>query len=387
MCKLFQKKILIVFILLIIFVNNAFSQLLFDEKNNFSIMLPAGFYIVEQDNNSGYYLCNDGIPVEAIVRVYDEGKYSSTQEALQSSISKINGKCECENFKWRNTQCSLGNFEFDYNQTPCTGWVCAIQLPKTQNILCVLSYTAQESDTIFIQCILSILDSINIDRGSYFEAGLVTSYTFPKSNDITQSISFENKEYQVIFDSSDEEASEYLVEREYSILELYADTDLWLQAWQRYYQLIFRDSYSRMKRACFSFTSLLAENMSNGNPSDLEIAEKLLAFTQNMPYGTISERTNFTNICSTFLGKSSDCDSRSILLAILFKQLNIKSTLFVSTEYKHAIVGAVIDKAGAKIQINETEYLLGETTAHVAFGLIAQNMNDTKKWINVPLPE
>ena len=67
--------------------------------------------------------------------------------------------------------------------------------------------------------------------------------------------------------------------------------------------------------------------------------------------------------------------------------MNIKSTLFVSTEYSHAIVGAVLDKNGAKIDVAGNSYLLGETTAKVDFGLIASNLNDTSKWINIQLPE
>ena len=50
-------------------------------------------------------------------------------------------------------------------------------------------------------------------------------------------------------------------------------------------------------------------------------------------------------------------------------------------------MGAVLDKNGAKIDVAGNSYLLGETTAKVDFGLIASNLNDTSKWINIQLPE
>ena len=40
-----------------------------------------------------------------------------------------------------------------------------------------------------------------------------------------------------------------------------------------------------------------------------------------------------------------------------------------------------------KIDVAGNSYLLGETTAKVDFGLIASNLNDTSKWINIQLPE
>ena len=144
---------------------------------------------------------------------------------------------------------------------------------------------------------------------------------------------------------------------------------------------------TRIKKACFSFCSNLFINCMKSENPNLVYAQKILQFVQEKKYGRTPAGTDFTDLCSTFLGKESDCDSRSLLVAILLSQMNIKSTLFVSPEYSHAIVGAVLDKSGAKIDVAGNSYLLGETTAKVDFGLIAQNYNDTNKWINIQLPE
>ena len=39
-----------------------------------------------------------------------------------------------------------------------------------------------------------------------------------------------------------------------------------------------------------------------------------------------------------------------------------------------------------EIEVNGTKFVLGETTAKVNFGLIAQEQSDTSKWIEVDLP-
>ena len=46
--------------------------------------------------------------------------------------------------------------------------------------------------------------------------------------------------------------------------------------------------------------------------------------------------------------------------------------------------GADINQPGAKITVNGTDFLLGETTAKdIKPGLIAAEMNDTEKWLPV----
>ena len=77
-----------------------------------------------------------------------------------------------------------------------------------------------------------------------------------------------------------------------------------------------------------------------------------------------------------------------MLLCILLAQNGIKTNLFISREYSHAVYGADINSQGAKIEVNGREYLLGETTVkNLKPGLIAQEQSDTEKWIPVPLLE
>ena len=69
------------------------------------------------------------------------------------------------------------------------------------------------------------------------------------------------------------------------------------------------------------------------------------------------------------------------------EQFGTKSTLFISNEYKHAVYGVDLNLNGAKIQVGDKWFVLNETTAKgVKPGLIAQDQNDTDKWIPVVLP-
>ena len=71
-------------------------------------------------------------------------------------------------------------------------------------------------------------------------------------------------------------------------------------------------------------------------------------------------------------------------MCIILKQNGIDTSLFISREYSHAVYGAELNAEGAKIKVGEKEFLLGETTVkNLKPGLIAQDQNDTEKWIPV----
>ena len=389
MCKQFNfiKRFFLIFVLFqFLFCFSVSAEYFTSEEFGYTIDLLDGFY-VSDSNSTGYFLQSDFIPIEIIINVYEGSRFSSASECLDFCSDKLQGNIEIQNFTWRNRQTALGSMNFYFNNVLCDSWALAVNLPDKNKYFSIIAYTAQESKEIFKQMILSLLDSVCVDRGSFFEAGAITTFAFPKEEKEFHQFDFDGKTYQVNFDKSDATANNYLIEREYQILELYSQIDFWLSAWNRYYRMIYRDGYGRLKNACYGFCSNLFMNgIKNENPN-LAYAQKILQFVQEKEYGRNHESTDFTDLCSTFLGKKSDCDSRSILVAILLHQMNIESTLFVSPEYSHAVVGAVLDKSGAKIQVGNKNYLLGETTAKVDFGLIASNLNDTSKWINIQLSE
>jgi hypothetical protein len=123
----------------------------------------------------------------------------------------------------------------------------------------------------------------------------------------------------------------------------------------------------------------------NSENADVEMAQKLLSWTQSFDYQRDFTSADFTPITAAITGTGSDCDSRAMLLACLLHHMNYDTCLFVSAEFSHALFGVVLDKAGAKINIDGRQFLLGETTAPVDIGLVPSNMNQTDKWIFVEL--
>ncbi|MBR7064647.1 MAG: hypothetical protein IKI31_05845, partial [Treponema sp.] len=291
----------------------------------------------------------------------------------------------------RNTECALGMFSFQLENKKNEGWALSVLLPSTNAHLVLLCYSPEENSESCQAFIISTLNSLAIDRGSYYESGVITSFAFPKNDEKKIELSIEDKKIESAINEIDSAAQDFLINLEYNVLTLYANHPKWKEAWQRYYRMIYRDTYGRLKRTAFDIYNALyfdAEDK-NINNASYEYANTLLKWTQKFNYGRKKNNADFTSPIDAILGQGSDCDTRSLLLCVLLENSGIKSCLFVSREYGHAIFGLDVknesEKENARIKVSEKNFLLGETTASVNLGLIAKDMSDTKKWIPVEL--
>ena len=266
------------------------------------------------------------------------------------------------------------------------------------------------------QFLISVIDSLmfTTQRGSYFNPGPVTTFSFPRttpsgniSEDFSQespegspetspqnkeavTLSINGTEVHTAIYPQDIEAQEFVIEREFAVLNLYAGTDLAISAWTRYYNQIYRCSFASLEEASFAIFARLREkdSVKNAENKDLALAQELLTWTQNFTYKRDTQSTDFSSPTAVLAGKTfSDCDSRSLLLAILLHQMNYKTLMFLSPVHQHAMLGIAIDAPGAKMAVNNTNYLVGETTAPVAIGLIAKDISVITDWIPVVFPE
>lgn len=362
------------------------AEILVSENWGYALDLPEGFTLTQKNDEGDSYLFEHTIlPVQVVVRLYPITRFDTSKKALDFSFSSLNASGETTEVDWRNADCLLSNFSMSLNNTGYEGWALTTSLPEKKGILLVMAYSSKQYASDCEQFVLSVIDSINIDRGSFYTAGPVTTFAFPPEGDITETVTINDTDIEVILDKSDDMANQFVIDREYAVLTLYASSDLWREAWKRYYRLVYRDAYSRMQRAAFSIYGSLyptAFQMNANNPQ-LAMAQLLLSWTQTFDYDRNPTGSDFTSLPAIFMGKGSDCDARALLLAVLNTHMGTDSAIFVSNEYKHAVFGAVLDAPGAKIEVNGKNFLLGETTAPVNIGLIASDMNDTDKWIPV----
>ena len=77
-----------------------------------------------------------------------------------------------------------------------------------------------------------------------------------------------------------------------------------------------------------------------------------------------------------------------MLIAALLNYTGLDTAILISREYSHAMVVTDIPAPGQTFTMEDgREYLMGETTAKVTWGMIAQNQADRTKWMCVSFDE
>ena len=393
--EILKNKLIILLLLFTAPLNFLFSEVISSDVFGYTIDFPEMFQIIDMTEDERSILFEHQLlPVQAAIKIWPQKSYTNSQDCLKATLGKIASTQDVTGVKWRNQSCAVSRIQMNEAVLgeKMEGWAVCTPLPQTKDYFVMLSYAPENKAYDCEQFILSLLDSIMIDRGSRREAGLITTFAFPKKGNKSIELEIEGEKIKTFMDEDDAEANQFVVDREFAVFKLFIDQQCWKEAWQRFYRLIAKDGIGRLKRPAFDISTALSPACNDADPENpsAAMAQKLLTWIQGFNYERPSatpDKADFTNIPATFTGSGSDCDSRSMLLMLLLKNMNIDSCMFISVDYSHAMAGVCLEgKMGQSYTLDEKEYLFGETTAkNVTLGMIAADMQDRTKWIPVEL--
>ncbi len=382
-----RAKSLVLGLLLACTVQGAFAEIVSISREHplVSIDLPEGYRMANASNDgSSYQLQSSLLPVSLAIKLYGKDVYKGAGEALEDNLGRLKATSDLETFKWRNQDTALAEITFKLGTAPMAGYAASAVLPEEAGTVVMLAWCGEADYERSANLILSTLDSLCIDYGSYFSPGLVTSYAFRETGESRPvELDIAGHTVHTALSVNDLEASDYLVEREYELLTLYAGNGAWKEAWQRYYRMIFRDSCGRLRRPAFDIYNALAPDCVD----ETDLAQKLLEWTQDQGYEREQNNSDFASLPSMLLGGGSDCDSRSMMLAVLLRAMNMDSCMFVSATFSHALAGFASSHPGHSFSVDGKGYLMGETTAKgLTWGKVSAEMDDASQWIPVTFP-
>lgn len=359
----------------------------------YAIDFPEGFSLDDGSDDLSLLLFRHTLlPVEVMTCVYPADAYPSAAAALDGTFARLGADGKVEQVRWRNQRCALSRITVQNAALdgPHKGWSCAVPLPDKKGWLTVFAYAPAASAAKCEPFLRSVLDSVMTDAGSLREAGIVTASEFPGGKRQKLTLTIAGKDITVRIGGDDMAAAQSVIDREWAVFLPFATTEYAIEAWQRFYRLIARDSRGRTKEAAFAIQNALAKSARQSDPDDPDaaIAQMLLTWTQGFPYeraSTTPDKADFASIPSVLSGAPSDCDSRSLLAAVLLKNMDIDACLFVSAAYSHAVLGVALPgKQGQVIAAGGTDYLVGETTASgTTLGMMDATKQDRANWIPV----
>lgn len=351
---------------------SAFPESLVSPEWGYALELPEGYALTGSSGSTRYNFSHQLYPVDLQMALYPLNQFTTSLEALSYVTGQFGSTGSTIAFEWRLRSAAIGKLEF----TSKAGWIVAVELDGKKGWLVMACFADNARSVELEGLIVSTLDSVFTDEGSYLESGPMTSFAWPKEKNTTAFYQNGKQKIEVPINSIDAEAGQSIVDREYQLLTAYLDTPFVYEAWKRYYRFIYRDAWSRLVKPAFI--------LKNSLPSDpAQLAAELLAWTQSFTYERNFEGSDFINLSDAFAQKKGDCDSRALLLVLLLNQMGVDAVLLVSPEYSHSVAAVDCPGAGARFTVDEKKYLIADTTATVGMGKIAEDMADATKWFAV----
>ena len=383
----FCKKLFYFLFIIFAITSYSFSEQITDRDFGFSLDIPEGFEIADYtEDGMSYVFSHPNIPVTLVMKLTEEKNAKSAAEVLNKNLKKLNASGETDSFKWNGTVCGISYFSMSLDDN-YSGW--AVSAPvKIQDYYVILLCYARKTKKGCDQFIISTINSLSINNEYLNTPGIITSYAFPPEGSESVLLKIGGKEIKTSLDKSDEEAAKFVIDLEYSVLNLYANHKMWKEAWQRYYRMIYRDNAGRLQQTAKNIYDSIYPELKKSKPQDADIkyAQALLSWVQTFGYERAQSKieSDFTSLPASIKGKGSDCDSRSMLVSVLLNYTGIDTAMLISREYSHAVVVTDIPAPGQTFTMeNGREYLFGETTARVTWGMLAQDQADRTKWIPV----
>jgi hypothetical protein len=348
-------------------------------RDGFSLDLPAAY---RPAAGQGGRLSFNG-PGGAVFEITTEpGREPGA--LLEQILRRLGNRGDLENFNYHGRGAALARLEFSRGGRAYRGW--GLCLDRGEDLLLALAYGQGEGQELLH---LSALDSIAPGPAEELYWGPVTEYTWPRGE--AEERALYNSGVSALIAPGDAEAAQGLVDREFQVLRQYKDSPRWQEAWRRFYRMIRRDSWERLRDALFqlerswSAEALLGRGGGSNSPGlpDRDLAARALSYIQGFRYQRDLMGSDFVNLVSAVTEGRGDCDSRALLWALFLAQAGIEAGIMVSRDYGHAMGIADIEGPGARFPFNGKEYLVAETTARVELGLIGKNVSETGKWLGV----
>jgi hypothetical protein len=336
--------------------------------------LPEGYEYIDGNNLDRYSFQGPNGAMFDVV-VYN-GVYQDVGQMANDVSRRLGSEGETALFEYEGKAAVLLDLHFN----GFSGWGLCLELTGTgarSPLLCALAYSPSSGGVADMDLYhLSALDSIAPSDLEARRPGPVMGFSYPRGEAIETAIALTG--FGALIRENDAEAAQALVDREFALLRRYESASNWQQAWIRFYRAIYRDSWDRVAAAAFRL-----ERGWNASPDDRAFAEKALAFVQGFSYERDLEGSDFVNLVTAISEGKGDCDSRSMLLAMLLEQADIPAAIMVSRSHSHAMGLADVPGGGARFETGGKKWLVAETTDKVGMGLISADKSDIASWLGV----
>ncbi|HRZ65880.1 MAG TPA: hypothetical protein P5133_13190 [Spirochaetia bacterium] len=370
--------------------------------SGFFVDMPAGFQLQDGDGKTRFAFADPEGIMEFDILAYESGRYAGAEALAADSIRRLGSAGESESFSYEGRKAVFAELAFGLDGGKRKGFAIYIEGRKAQapaaapqagapaakagapeRHYALLVHAAEADFDSCLPFFLSCLDSFSIDRGARRAPGPLSQYLLPwppERKALKKVLLPGGASVELPWSPREASQEEETAAREHGVLKAYAeDPELALEAWARFYRMVYRESAARLDRLALE----LARSLPRDDPT--ETARRILAWVQLFVYERDLEGIDFVPPLASAYEARGDCDARAVVAVALLERLGIDAILMLSSAYSHALFAVDVPGGGQRFAFGGKNYLVAETTAKVGLGMIAQDQADWSKWLGVQL--
>jgi hypothetical protein len=347
-----------------------------------SIDMPSGFAPGEGDGRTRFAYFDPVGEMELDMLVYEPARFDGADTMAADAAVRLDAHGDTSLFTYSGRDAALSEIAFTMDGVARKGYGLFIAGGDGEADYALLAHVAVSRFDAYGELVISALDGFSVDRAARREPGPISQFllTWPPGRTARKTAVLPAGVVDLPW--SVEEAAQELeiAEREYRILALYTDTDdLWVDAWGRFYRMVYRESAARLDELAAAF----ARSLPADDPT--EWARRALAWVQGFSYERDLAGIDYVPPLAAAFERRGDCDARAVVMAIVLEGLGVDCVLMLSREYSHAMLAVDVPGGGQRFLFGGREYLVAETTAKVGLGMIDTEQADFTRWLGVDL--
>jgi hypothetical protein len=343
--------------------------------------IPEGWELVDASNPALISFSDAGKQAVFQITVFQGQHFAAARETAAYYKAQIKAQGDEADFAYQGKDAVIGDYRFSTGKFAARGWFVFV---STENYHFVLSAFCEASRfDASSDILLSCIDSFAPGEESRFYPGPVSQFyqNFPPTKDGFLQMSFQGESFPLAVAKDEADANTAVIEREARILAVAEKTEKDpYAAWERFYRVIFRDSYMRLLPLTQKLQPILEKPAKKQG-----IPAALLSWFQGFSYTRTGTIADFQSPLDCVLSSSGDCDSLGMAYIIILRQLGFDAILLVSEKYSHAMAAVDVQGEGARFDFGGKRYLVAELTDNVAIGRIDKNMSDATFWLPVAM--
>ena len=353
------------------------AEELWHADEGWGLNLPEGWVLLESRSDVGNLNFADPVG-HAILQVFQvKGSAVDFAAGVQTSLKVKPVAGSDFGFRYNQRQARLIEAAWQAGKNPVHGYIVAINAAgqaSDDGAFVLVAFAREAEFDSYKDALQSLLDSFFIGQAATYLPGPISQMT---ANDGWHGGPLGDLDTAVA-------VSQMAAEREARILATFqtADFDSQKKAWRRFYQMIWKDNYSRLDDVAERMAAVFKQQQT---PRD-RIPLELLAWIQSFGAETYTSLADLRVPVDAANRKLGDCDARGLVYLIILEHLGYRGILMVSSVYHHSMVGldyqaAGLKPTGATFALDGQNWLVAETMTSVPLGQIRQDMADPTKWL------